>query len=332
MPKMPDSRRHRVLILLFPALLPPLQLFLFGPHTLYAGNQQEFSAPFWNMAVHLVPMIAAITAALVVIGLALPERLYRHYLVGLVGVGIVLWIQGNLVVGDYGLLNGDEIDWSSHAWRNRYEPILWLAVPVVMIVFTRRVFSTAVFASRILVALQIALLAVTAAKADPEARAKWEGAPDAIFELSSKQNVFHFVLDGFQSDVFLDIVESDRAEMDRRFPGFTFFANHAGAFPTTIVSIPAMLTGQVYRNQEPMRRFMAQQFKRASIYGVMRSQGYQVDVVSGLQYDKASATNYYRLPTPYVTYEAYVKFTAWQLADLSLFRHSPHLLKPAIYN
>ena len=64
----------------------------------------------------------------------------------------------------------------------------------------------------------------------------------------------------------------------------------------------------------------------------MRSQGYQVDVVSGLQYDKASATNFYRLPTPYVTYEAYVRFTAWQLADLSLFRHSPHLLKPAIYN
>jgi hypothetical protein len=329
---MPESRWHRAILLLFPALFPPLQLFLFGPHTLYAGNQQEFSAPFWNIVVHLVPTIAGVTAALVTIGLALPERLYRHYLAGLVGVGVVLWIQGNLIVGDYGVLNGEDIDWSGHAWRNRYEPILWLAVPVVLIIFARRIFATAVFASRILVALQVALVGVTAAKADPEARAKWEGAPDAIFELSSKQNVFHFVLDGFQSDVFLDIVETDRAAMDRRFSGFTFFANHAGAFPTTIVSIPAMLTGQAYRNQEPMRRFIAQQFKRGSIYGVMRSQGYQVDVVSGLQYDKAAATNYYRLPTPYVTYDAYVKFTAWQLADLSLFRHSPHLVKPAIYN
>jgi hypothetical protein len=173
---------------------------------------------------------------------------------------------------------------------------------------------------------------VTALKANPEARTKWEGPPDAIFEASSTRNVFHFVLDGFQSDVFLDIIEAERADMDRGFSGFTFFADHAGAFPTTIVSIPTMLTGQPYRNQEPMRRFMARAFKRASIFNVMRSQGYQVDAISGLVYDRASATNYYRLPTPYVTYDAYVRFTAWQLADLSLFRHSLHLLKPAIYN
>ena len=124
------------------------------------------------------------------------------------------------------------------------------------------------------------------------------------------------MLDGFQSDVFRDIVEAERGEIDRQFSGFTFFANHIGAFPTTIVSIPAMLTGSVYRNQEPMRRYIDKQFQRASLFGVMRDQGYQVDAISGLTFDKASATNFYRLPTPYVTYEAYTLFAAWQLADL----------------
>jgi hypothetical protein len=88
----------------------------------------------------------------------------------------------------------------------------------------------------------------------------------------------------------------------------------------------------VYRNQEPMRRYIDKQFKRASLFGVMRTQGYQVDAVSGLQFDKASTSNYYRLPTPYVAYQAYIRFAAWQLADLALFRHSPHVLKPTIYN
>ena len=329
---MPDSRWRRALALLFPALLPSLQLFLFGPHTLYAGNPEEFSAPFSSIVVHLAPMILGVTGVLILIGLALPERFYRHYLVGLVGLGLVLWIQGNLIVGDYGVLNGEDIDWTGQAWRNRYEPVLWIGLPLLVTIFAQRLFTVSVFASRILVALQVVLLAVTAAKADPDARAKWEGPPDAIFEASSTQNVFHFVLDGFQSDVFLDIIEAERAEMDRSFSGFTFFADHAGAFPTTIVSIPTMLTGQPYRNQEPMRRYMNRAFKRGSIFNVMRSQGYQVDAISGLIFDKASATNYYRLPTPYVTYDAYVRFTAWQLADLSLFRHSLHLLKPAIYN
>ena len=329
---MSDSRWRRFLSVLFPALFPPLQILFFGPSTLYTSNQQEFSAPFWNIVVHLAPAIAAVTAVLALIGVILPARWFRHYVTALVAVGVVIWIQGNLIVGDYGVLNGEDINWSSHAWRNRYEPILWIALPATSLVFARTLFPAAVFTSRILIALQAALVAYTAATSDPAARAKWQGPPDAIFELSSKQNVFHFVLDGFQSDVFLDIIEADRAGMDRQFSGFTFFANHAGAFPTTIVSIPAMLTGQVYRNQEPLRPFIDAQFKRASIFNVMRGQGYQVDAVSGLHYDQASATNYFRLPTPYVSYDAYVRFTAWQLADLGLFRHSPHVLKPAIYN
>ena len=327
-----DSRLRRFLILLFPALLLPLQLLLFGPHTLYSSNVQEFSAPFWSLIVHVAPAIVVVTAVLILIGLFVPAKMFQHYVVILAALGVTVWAQGNLMVGDYGVLNGQDIDWSGHAWRNRYELALWIVVPVVSVIFARTIFSTAVFASRILIALQVALMAYTAAQADPEARAKWEGAPEAIFEISSKQNVFHFVLDGFQSDAFADILKAERAEIDRQYSGFTFFKNHMGAFPTTIVSIPAMLTGSVYRNQEPMRRFIAKEFKRASIFRAMRDQGFQVDAVSGLMYDKPSTTNYYRLPTPYVTYEAYVKFAGWQLADLSLFRHSPHLLKPWIYN
>ena len=49
-----------------------------------------------------------------------------------------------------------------------------------------------------------------------------------------------------------------------------------------------------------MRRFIAREFKRASIFRAMRDQGFQVDAVSGLMYDRPSATTYYRLPTPYV--------------------------------
>ena len=47
-----DSRPRRFLTVLFPALLVPLQLLLFGPHTIYSGNVQEFSAPFWSLVVH----------------------------------------------------------------------------------------------------------------------------------------------------------------------------------------------------------------------------------------------------------------------------------------
>lgn len=327
-----DTRRGRFFAVLAPALLPPLQLLLFGPHTIYTGNEPEFSASFWPLAVHLAPMILAVAAALALAGTRVPDRLFSHYTVGLAAIGLLLWVQGNLMVGDYGALTGQEIDWSGHAWRNRYELALWLLVPATAVVAARRLLPTAVFASRVLIALQLALVAYTSAQADPEARAKWKGPLEAVFELSSTQNVFHFVLDGFQSDVFHDIVRAERVEMDRQFAGFTFFADHMGAFLTTIVSIPAMLTGSVYRNEEPIRQFVAREFKRASLFRALRDQGYQVDAVSMLASDRRSATTHYRLPTPYVTYDVYTKFAAWQLADLALFRHAPHALKPWVYN
>ena len=195
-----DSRPRRFLLVLFPALLVPLQLLLL-PSPIYSATQ-VFSAPFWGLD-FIWFHDSAITA-----------RSHSSYRLpakwfdtrgGLVALGVTIWAQGNLMVGDYGVLNGQDIDWSGHEWRNRYELALWIAVPVVFVVFARTICSTAIFASRILIALQIVLLAYTTLQADPEARAKWEGAPDAIFEVSSTQNVFHFVLDGFQSDAFLDI-------------------------------------------------------------------------------------------------------------------------------
>ena len=38
------------------------------------------------------------------------------------------------------------------------------------------------------------------------------------------------------------------------------------------------------------------------------------------------------MPRPYVSREAYTSFAAWQLADLSLFRHVPHILRSWVHN
>jgi hypothetical protein len=111
-----------------------------------------------------------------------------------------------------------------------------------------------------------------------------------------------------------------------------FFANHSGAFPTTIASMPAMLTGKVYRNDRPLQRYMRDVLKEGSIFKSLRASGYRVDAATGMYHGSESATNYVRLQRPYVSYDEYVQFTAWQLADLSLFRHAPHILRPFIHN
>jgi hypothetical protein len=322
----------RLKALVAPTLLVVLPLCLFGPHTILAGNAAEFSAPFWALVRPLLFAGAGIALALIAVGLAIPQTLFRAYVSLLFGLGLAIWIQGNFLVADYGPLDGTAIDWGLQSWRNPYEIALWILVPGVCVAAAPHVGSVAPFASGVLLTLQTVALVASAHEAGPRASAGWRGPSDSMFDLSRKQNIIHIVLDAFQSDFFHEILEESREELDQSLSGAVFFADHAGAFPTTMVSIPAMLTGTVYRQERPLPRYVREHFDKGSLFRSLRAHGYRVDSISEIPYDNKSVSNGYRVRRPHVSYAEYTQFAAWQLADLSLFRHAPHILRPTIYN
>jgi Sulfatase len=309
------------------------QLCLFGPQTIYAGNAAEFSAPFWTLVRPLVVAGGAMLLALAVVGLWMTAKSSRYYVALLFGVAVALWIQGNLLVADYGALDGGEIDWTIESWRNPYEMALWILVPLLSIVAARHVAPIASFASAVLLTLQTVVLVASALDNDARAHAKWLGPSDSMFDLSRTQNVIHIVLDGFQSDAFDDTLRENRERLDQSLSGAVFFADHAGAFPTTIASIPAMLTGDTsYRNEQPLQSYVRDRFEHGSLFKSLRAAGYRVDNITTWQYDNSSETHSYSIRRPYMGYREYTRFAAWELADLSLFRHAPHILREGIYN
>jgi Sulfatase len=328
----PGTRRARLNAILLPALLVVAQICLFGPQTIYFGNEAEFSAPFWTLIRPLLLTGAVMVLVLVGFGMFLMRRISPYYIAFLFGLGVVLWIQGNLLVAEYGAFDGRTIDWTIESWRNPYEIALWIVLPLLSIAAARHVAPIAPFASAVLLALQAAMLVASTLQAEARTQAEWRGPSDSMFELSRKQNALHIVLDGFQSDLFHEILQEDRVRLDKSFSGAVFFADHSAAFPTTIVSIPAMLTGTVYRNERPLQRYVRDHFQQGSLYKSLRAGGYRVDSVTEMHYDGSSATHFFRMRRPYVSYREYTQFAAWELADLSLFRHAPHVLRPAIHN
>ena len=110
---------------------------------------------------------ATVFAVLVILGVILTGTWRRAYVALLFGIGLVLWIQANLLVANYGPLDGSTIDWSPHAWRNKYEIALWAAVPALAVLASKTIAPVAPFASGVLVALQAVLLTASAVQADP---------------------------------------------------------------------------------------------------------------------------------------------------------------------
>jgi hypothetical protein len=130
------------------------------------------------------------------------------------------------------------------------------------------------------------------------------------------------------------MIEGDRAWFDRQFDGFVYFADHLGAFPTTSLSMPAMLTGQEYRNEQPVPEFVRQAFE-TSIFERLSHRGFEVDVASILTAPWLESwfgsgepkTGGVRFPIrkPFVSQRDYRRFVGHQLVELSVLRHVPHI-------
>ena len=339
----PDERWRRLRTVLFPAVLGPSQLLLFGPWTVHETNRTEFLVGFWELAPNLVWLIGPVVGVLATLGIVMPARWFPRYVAGLCAVGVLLWAQGNLLLADYGLLDGGGLDLASHAWRTPVEAGLWVCVLLVAVVFVDRVARVAPVACVALVTLQATVLLVPVGRvatldAPPTTATEttWRLPPPEIYELSGTRNLIHIVLDGFPTHTFADILDADRPAFDRDWSGFTFFANHLGASRITLLSMPAMLSGVAFRNELPFREFLA---RHPSVFHVLGQQGYQLRSLASRGHDHLNpsfsgveAAIRYDIPTPYGSYRDYVDVAAAQLLDLSLFRHAPHAFKPGIYH
>ncbi len=324
-----------------PALLAPCVVFLLGPYTIFSGNPGEFSVPFSQLAWPWLIRAAATNWALLCAAGCLVALLSRTaaqvYAAMVLALGAFAWGQGNLWNADYGVLAGREVDMAEHAGRGPYELAALCLVVLVAVLLARRISRIAAFATLAFLAVQAAA-AVVSAERSGAAAVRWIDPPPEIFAFAPKNNVLHIVLDEFQSDVFGEILEQDRAELDRTFSGFTYFADHSAAFPTTSMSMPAMLTGREYRNDRPAPDFARSAFKDESIFATVSRAGYDVDAMSIVPIPSfeewlgpESAPNWpgarFRIRKPFISQADYREVAARQLLELSQFRHVPHSAK-----
>ena len=325
-----------------PAFVGPSQVLLFGPWTVHTTNRSEFLLPFGSLAPNWLWLLVLVVGGLSALGLVLPRAWFPRYVAALCAVGVLLWIQGNLLLAEYGVLDGTGLDLELQAWRLAFEACIWVGVVGSAVFFARPVTRTAPTASGLLVSVQTAalLLPALAPVGRPTLEAtgasgSWQLPPTEIYEFSNSRNIIHIVLDMFPSRTLTEIRETDPLAFDLAWSGFTFYPNNLGAFPVTMTSMPAMLTGVPYRNQA---RISSYRQEHPSVFHVLGQHGYRLRSLTADSRDHpvwqipgADGAIRYTIPAPYGSYRDYVDSTSAQLLDLSLFRHAPHSVKDKVY-
>lgn len=330
--------KSEFLSVLAPAILIVSTIFLFGPATIYSGNISEFNVGFIDiLKYYLVPSIILLVIFLL-IGTLLPRKYLSMFVSLELTVGILLWVQGNFLLWKQGPLGIVDIDWAKNVWRTYLDGTLWIAFLCLSYIFHKALRKVVVLVSVVLISVQLLYLAFITLQ-NPKIwkeNAKFSlpiTAPKEIFQFSSKQNVIHIILDEFQSTIFQEIIDEDPDYYYAALEGFTFFKETTGSFPTTLMSIPAILSEKVYKNNIPIHYFKDTVYKGRSITNVLYDSGYEVDFAVPVDwYSKGDSSNCYHIPVPYgVSQQEHEEANSALMLNLVLFRYAPSFLKKAIY-
>ena len=323
----PGSRAVRVLGVLA-AVLIAAQIAIFLPLRLWSDNQFNFTASpgsAWWLFLATFLLMALVGAALI---WAAPRRA-RPVLsaVALVAV-IILFLQQNVLVWDYGLLDGSALDFASNMTGGLIDLGVW-AGGLALAFFARNAvlrFGREILLFGLVMAGVNTLPSVmSAAGSKTPAYSVTEANK---FGFSNTRNVLIINFDAYQSDIFHDIIDTE-PELRELFDGFTFYADNAAVFSRTYPSIVAMLTGRRYQKDEPIVDFIQSAYD-PSVLSALKEAGWNVEIYVN---DAATVAMTDRIVDNVVggvqygdVIEGY--FTA---LDLSLFRSSPHWLKPLFY-
>jgi len=323
------------------ASIPVATVSMFATLTIFAGNAAEFSSSLPVVLGVILPYATGLIATIALPALAMTEHGRDRYEAILCALAILFWTQGNILVWNYGALDGSSIDWMAGAWRGALDISIWAAVLLLAIYAYRRVAKGLLIAAVATFAIQALSAAITLINSSDILQAKdvatnLEGRSSAM-RFSASKNIVHILMDGFQSDIFASIL-ANKSERDFKseLHGFTYFDQHLGAYPYTQLTVPAMLSGNLFHNDVPVDAFIDETMSGATVINSAYKAGYEVDIVAPVYlksiYVLGDYSNAYGISASgHVAASDYAQFDAAKLLDLALFRVVPHFAKALVH-
>lgn len=316
-----------------PSLLLVLNIFFFGTFSIYIANSGEFQISYLQITYLLLLPSLATLIFLQVLYIILRTPVRGYYLTLILILGILTYIHSNILLWDYGILDGTDLDFTND-WRAWSDGAIWMLLLITGIIYHQKIIEYALPISGLLILIQFAGASVSYFQSsdDPLIIKQVQEFPDSLGQFSKNGNVIHIILDAFQADIFEELL-SENPTYSGLLSGFTFFRDATTPSAVTYLSVSASLSGKVFLNDQLISEYLEDTLRGENLYSFFDRHGYEIDVATSLWWNKSNElfSSYFRIPAPYLTENQNLS-TTLMVFDLSIFRQVPHFLKPLVYN
>ena len=333
-----ESVKNRLRFVSPVALFFVFTFIFYGPLSLFLPNAQELWFSLGSVLKIIVPMSAAFMVVLVGVGAILPQKLRSYYITLMLGGSLAVYIQGNFLKSDYGVLDGTSIDWDSYKSYAILNTAIWIVCIILPFVariflkkskdkdFTLKIF---VYAALFLTAIQVPALISQAVSYEPNAQGNLAVTKEGEFELSENENTIIFILDTVDQKYYDEFKENNPDYMDS-LEGFVEYNNTLSAAARTIVAIPAMFSGKAYTRDVLYSEFVTDVWSNENALSVLHDAGYDVRFYAGTSYFSSDIIDYVDNCISQNSVGSY-KVLIRKLYKLTLFKFVPHILKEYVY-
>ena len=251
-------------------------LLIYAPLSLYVSGNDEMWFSFRSL---LSPVFVVSLIGMVVMTalLSLPKRGIHKLLCCLVfGVSLGLYIQCGFFNISYGsgVLDGSQIAWKDYTTYGAIDSAMWaacLALPfAVYMVFKRSWRHILMVAAIFIILLQIGGLSIQLYQNQNSLdKLSHEVTNEGIYELSDSDNTLVFML-GAMDKTYYDDYKKEHPEVTEELTGFTEYDNVLGTGSESLVSVPAMLTGDVYKKDTKYTEYVSRAWNNYNVFDVLQ--------------------------------------------------------------
>jgi len=246
-----------------------LSLFLFKPIDIILGNPTVFFSSFNSLLEYYVMGMLPYWLGLFAVSMIvmLSDKANRTWVATLFALTLLFFIQSNVIAWDYGILNGQAIEWNSFWHREIADLVLWIAILSAAIAKRELIFKNVTFWAPAIIIIQLIPLLIGFMNIENNDRPKGKEVASVEYSIdqtkrfvfSKNKNIFVFVLDTI-SDSSVKKILNENPELATELDGFVEFDNMLGTGGYTYFSVPAYFTGKPYLNQTNFTNYSSHVF------------------------------------------------------------------------